>query len=188
MATATQQDIQTAVGALKQGKIIAYPTEAVFGLGCDPQQNDAVGQLIELKNRHPDKGLILVAENFKQLEPYIARVDKSIAAIALKTWPGPVTWLWPVKNDAQVPSLLTGKHQTIAVRVSDHPVVKALCNNFGGAIVSTSANTDGQPPAKTIQQVKKYFPTGIHTLINAELGNLNQPTAIYDLITQAEIR
>lgn len=188
MAAATQQDIQDAVNALKQGQLIAYPTEAVFGLGCDPQQSDAVDKLIKLKKRNPDKGLILIAANYNQLDPYLAVVEDNVAERAFKTWPGPVTWLWPAKQDHSLSPLLSGTHLSLAVRVSSHPVVTKLCSAFNGAIVSTSANTEGQPPAKTAQEVKNYFPSGIHKIIDADLGNLKQPTAIFDLLTQAEIR
>ncbi len=188
MASTAQQDIQQAVNALKQGQLIAYPTEAVFGLGCDPQQAQAVEQLVKLKQRNPDKGLILIASSFKQLKPYIAQVDDCIAAPARQSWPGPVTWLWPVKQNYPFSHLLTGKHATIAVRVSAHPLVKKLCDKFEGAIVSTSANIEGQPPATTAEQVRQYFPKGVDKIIEADTGDLPQPTSIYDLLTQEKLR
>ncbi len=188
MTAYSQQDIQDAVAALQQGLLIAYPTESVFGLGCDPQQPEAVARLIKLKQRDPDKGLILIASDFEQLQPYIGRVDEPAACHAKSFWPGPVTWLWPVRQDAGFSSLLTGKHQTIAVRVSAHPVVVALCDAFKGAIVSTSANTEGKPPAKTVADVQQYFPDQLAKVVNASVGDLLQPTPIYDVITKAEIR
>jgi len=183
-----QQDIQDAVTALQQGLLIGYPTESVFGLGCDPQQPEAVAHLIQLKQRNPDKGLILIASSFEQLLPYIDNVAESVASDAKSSWPGPVTWLWPVRQGGTFSPLLTGKHQTIAVRVSAHPVVVALCNRFKGAIVSTSANTEGKPPAKTVSEVQQYFSGQLAKVINASVGDLLQPTPIYDVMTKAEIR
>jgi len=188
MALELEKDIQDAVTALKEGKLIAYPTESVFGLGCDPTNSNAVKDLIKLKKRNPDKGLILIASSFEQLNPYIDSIDSNKAEDAKSTWPGPVTWLWPIKPNFPFSALLTGKHKTIAVRVSAHPVVVVLCNAFGGAIVSTSANVEGLPPAKTAQQVKQDLPNGLAYIIDASVGDLLQPTPIYDVITRAEIR
>jgi len=188
MALELEKDIQDAVAALKEGKLIAYPTESVFGLGCDPQNTKAVEDLIKLKQRNPEKGLILIASSFEQLIPYIDSIDTVNAQHAKSFWPGAVTWLWPIKPNFSFTTLLTGKHKTIAVRVSAHPVVVALCNSFEGAIVSTSANVEGGIPAKTSQQVLSCFPGKLGKVINANVGDLLQPTPIYDVITKAEIR
>jgi len=188
MALELEKDIQEAVTALKEGKLIAYPTESVFGLGCDPQNTKAVEDLIKLKQRKPEKGLILIASNFEQLNPYIDSIDTVNAQHAKSFWPGAVTWLWPIKSNFSFTTLLTGKHKTIAVRVSNHPVVVALCNAFGGAIVSTSANMEGLPPAKTAQQVNEYLPNGLTYIIDSSVGDLLKPTPIYDVMTRAEIR
>jgi len=183
-----QQDIQAAVKALQQGQLIAYPTESVFGLGCDPQQHDAVEGLIKAKQRNPNKGLILVASSFAQLKPYIAEINEELASRAKKSWPGPVTWVWPVKEDGLISPLLTGQHKSIAVRVTRHPVAAALCEAFQGAIVSTSANLEGKMPAKTAQQVTANFHNQLAVIVQGDVGDLLQPTPIYDVITQAELR
>jgi len=188
VASDLQQDIQEAVTALQQGQLIAYPTESVFGLGCDPQQSDAVERLVKLKKRDADKGLIIIASNFEQLLPYIDTIDESIANHAKSFWPGPVTWLWPVKKSASFSPLLTGKHQTIAVRVTAHPVAVALCDAFQGAVISTSANSEGSKPAKSAKEVQQYFSNQLTKIINADVGELLQPTSIYDVMTKAEIR
>lgn len=188
MATTNQKDIDEAVLALQNGQVIAYPTESVYGLGCDPKQPKAIEKVIHLKQRQPDKGLILIASNFEQLKPYIADIDDEIIARARATWPGPVTWVWPINESSTIYSLLHGRFKSVAVRVSAHPVVVQLCNSFGGAIVSTSANRQGKEPARTAEKVRQYFSTGIAKIINADVGNLSKPTEIYDLITQAKIR
>lgn len=184
------KQIQDAVIALQQGLLIAYPTEAVYGLGCDPQQEQAIENLIKLKKRNPDKGLILIASKFEQLQPYLAELDESLVAHAKETWPGPVTWVWPIKSNLSVSPLLTGKHKSIAVRVTNHPIASALCEAFQGAIVSTSANLEGESPAKDAREVIQYFSELDHLakIVEGDLGDLLQPTPIYDVMTQTEIR
>ena len=185
-----EKQIQDAVVALHKGLLIGYPTEAVYGLGCDPQQPNAIQNLINLKQRNPDKGLILIASKFEQLQPYLADIDETLAIRAKATWPGPVTWVWPIKNNLRVSPLLTGKFQSIAVRVTNHPIASALCEVFQGAIVSTSANLEGQIPAKNAREVTQFFsePDQITKIIDGAVGDLLQPTPIYDVITHKEIR
>lgn len=190
MATDIKIEIQDAVTALQQGQLIAYPTEAVYGLGCDPKQPEAIEHLIKLKKRNPEKGLILIASKFEQLSPYLEEIDELLSSRAKQSWPGAVTWVWPLKKDIDISPLLTGCFQSIAVRVTNHPIAAALCDAFKGAIVSTSANLEGCEPAKNSEQVKQFFPgkDKIAKIINGEVGTLVKPTPIYNVITQEEIR
>jgi len=183
-----QQDVQAAVTALQQGQLIAYPTESVFGLGCDPQQPEAVERLIKIKQRNPDKGLILIASNFLQLMPYLAEINAELANRARRTWPGPVTWVWPVKKEGLTSPLLMGQYQSIAVRVTNHPIAAALCEEFQGAIVSTSANIENEKPAKTAEQVRERFQNKLDVIVGGNIGSLSRPTPIYDVMTQSELR
>ena len=170
-------NIRKAANALSAGGVIAYPTEAVFGLGCDPLNEDAISQLLTLKKRPSHKGLILVASNFSQLEPYLAPIPVTLFDKVMATWPGPTNWLLPA-NPAS-PWLLCGKFQLQAVRISNHPAVQSLCNAFGGAIVSTSANISRRPAAKTNLQVRSYFTNRLDYVLNEKIG---------DQITPCEIR
>lgn len=188
MDAAVTKGLNKAVEALKQGALIAYPTEAVYGVGCDPKQPDALEKLISLKKRDPSKGLILIASSFTQLESYLADIEQQDATYAKKTWPGPVTWVWPVNNIKQIPVLLTGKHQTIAVRVTNHPIASALCQRFQGPIVSTSANVEGGIPARTAQQVTDIFSNKIDVIIDGRVGELDEPTKMYDVLTRKTLR
>lgn len=172
---------EAAVQALARGEVISVPTEAVYGLSVDPRNLEAVQRLLELKHRNPDKGLIIVGSEVSHLEPYLEQLPSSI----LSSWPGPHTWLCPAK--ASVSPLLKGKHQTLAVRVSAHPVMSALCAAFGGALVSTSANTEGLPPALTEQAVRDYFGKEV-LIVPGELGGLDKPTEIRDAMSGKLIR
>lgn len=178
--------IAQAVRALQHGGVIAYPTESVFGLGCDPDNPAAVRRILDLKQRPAEKGLILIAASFPQLEKYLLPLDRDLRQRVFATWPGPYTWLWPVKEG--VSSLLCGRYSTLAVRVSAHPVVKALCEARGGAIVSTSANPAGQTPARSVAEVRQYFNDKLDYIIEAGPGGSARPTEIRDVVTNKLIR
>ena len=166
--------------ALRQGKLIAYPTEAVYGLGCDPLNEAAVMNLLSIKQRPIHKGLILIASDFAQLQAYICPSTAMLERI-LPSWPGPITWIVPAQ--AWVPAYLKGKHHSLAIRVSAHPIVRQLCANYGGAIISSSANISQQAPARSPLAVRKKFPAcNIHILAGAT-GQHKQATPIYDALS-----
>ena len=181
-----QSVIDTAVEAMRNGGIIAYPTEAVFGLGCDPDNHAALTELLLLKQRPASKGLILIAADLSQLEPYIAPVDEAILQRALNTWPGPVTWLFPC--DRNIDPLLKGEFMTIAVRVTAHPVARQLCQTFGKPIVSTSANLSGQPAARTAAEVRAQFADRLAVIVDGQVDLQAQPSEIRDLVSNKVIR
>jgi len=178
--------LKKANATLVKGGIIAYPTEAVFGLGCDPMNAGAIQHLLTLKNRPQSKGLILVAASFEQLEPYIQDLSPPLFDKVMKTWPGPVNWLLPA--NAAAPQYLRGSHRLQAVRVSQNPTIQALCREFGGAIVSTSANITGRPPAKTALQVKLCFNNSIDFVLNGKTGEQQQPCEIRNGLNDTIIR
>ncbi len=148
-------DLKFIITALKRGDVIAYPTEGVFGLGCDPFNEVAVRKLLLIKQRSPAKGLILVADRWDVLAELTAPVDENQLARVLITWPGAVTWVFPASN--AVPAWITGNFNSVALRVSKHPMIKAICEAFGGPIVSTSANPGGEAPARDVATVERYF-------------------------------
>lgn len=170
------------VAALKNKNVIAYPTEAVFGVGCDPDSELAVSRLLELKQRPVDKGLILIAANFEQLKPYIDEEALSAAQreAVFSRWPGPVTFVFPALSST--PRWLTGRFDSLAVRVTDHPLVKALCLEFGKPLVSTSANLSGLPPCRTAQEVLEQFGDAFPVL-RGETGGRQNPSEIRDALT-----
>jgi L-threonylcarbamoyladenylate synthase len=178
-------DITTAAEQLKAGKVIAYPTEAVYGLGCDPLNEQAVMHLLHIKHRPIEKGLILIAASLQQLEPYLLLNDEILARIT-PTWPGAVTWLIPAQ--ASVPVWLTGEHNTLAVRVTAHPIAQQLCACYGGAIVSTSANASTEPALKTAAQVFTAFADSDIFVLDGKVGELAQETAIYDAMSAKRLR
>jgi len=174
------------VKCLKDGEVIAYPTEAVYGLGCDPHSEAAVRKVLALKQRPVEAGLILIADKFERFEPYVAAVPSQLEKRARATWPGPVTWLFP--RGESVPDWLAGSHATIALRVTAHPVCRALCAAFKSAIVSTSANTRQAPPARSAAEVQAYFGSKLCGTLMGELGAQAQPSEIRDLATGRVLR
>ncbi|MFD1800704.1 L-threonylcarbamoyladenylate synthase type 1 TsaC [Mixta tenebrionis] len=175
------------VQQLRQQAVIAYPTEAVFGLGCDPDSETSVMELLAFKQRPVEKGLILIAADYQQLEPYVSDRELSVAQREkmFATWPGPVTWVLPALS--QTPRWLTGRFDTLAVRVSAHPAVQELCRSFGKPLVSTSANLSGQPPCRNVEEVLQQF--GEHfPVLHGETGGRLNPSEIRDVISGDIIR
>lgn len=180
-------NIEQAVEALLQGKIIAYPTEAVWGLGCDPFNEQAVNRLLQIKNRPVEKGLILVAASLAQIHPYLAQeLEDERQGLLTASTEIPTTWLVPIKQDA-IPAWIIGEHPRLAVRISNHPLVKALCQGAAMPIVSTSANPPGLQPAIVRSQVEDYFGDEV-IICDGETGNSKQPSMIKDLLTGVIIR
>lgn len=175
-----------AAAIAQAGGVVAYPTEAVYGLGCDPRNDDAVDKVLRLKQRDPAKGLILIAASFEQLEAYLGNIDAATREKVLATWPGPVTWTLPAKPI--VSTLLRGTHNTLAVRVTAHPLASELCRAFGGALVSTSANQSQQPPARTSNDVLQRFGQALDAVLVGDIGGQLNPTEIRDGQTGALIR
>ncbi|MDH5516513.1 MAG: Sua5/YciO/YrdC/YwlC family protein [Gammaproteobacteria bacterium] len=169
--------------AIKQGELVAYPTEAVFGLGCDPYQHAAVQRLLTLKQRPVEKGLILVASDLQQLDDFIEPLtEQQIQTISRHA---NTSWVVPAKN---APIWLRGKHDTLAIRLSAHPLVRTLCDYLQQPVVSTSANPAGRNPARNSLHCHQYFQHELAIIINSETGSLAQPTEIRNLLTQQIIR
>jgi len=167
----------------QNGGVIAYPTEAVFGLGCDPDNVQAVEKLLAIKTRSKTKGLILLAGNFEQLLPYIDVSQLSQIQIKhiLNRWPNGITQVLPANPN--ISPLLTGQFKNIAVRITDHPDVVALCKHTGKPIVSTSANLSGEQPAKTWQTLDAKLVAMIDYVIKTDTLSYQQPSKIINGIS-----
>ena len=186
--TTPRTNIRDTVAVLRRGGVIAYPTEAVWGLGCDPRDQAATLRLLALKQREVDKGLILVAAAETQLAPFIDMdaLDAAQRAAVRASWPGPHTWIVPASPSA--PRWITGAHAGIAVRVSAHAAVVELCNAFGGALVSTSANRAGLPAVPRLEQLDPRILDGVDLVLAGETGGLERPTGIRDARTGIALR
>ena len=171
---------------LIKGGIIAYPTEAIYGIGCDPWNKLAIDRLLALKHRSWRKGLILIAANYAQLTPFLEPLTPTLETKVLATWPGAVTWLLPAR--ATVPRWLRGQSGQLAVRITAHVQAAQLCQFWGGALVSTSANLSGQAAAKTTLRVRQIFGQQLDYIVPGKVGDLGRPSEIRDALTDKILR
>jgi len=171
--------------ALDRGGVVAYPTEGVFGLGCNPWDPKAVERLWRVKKRCRSKGFILLSHNQQVFEPLLELLPCEIREAINRSWPGPVTWVIPVQG---LPSWLTGGFPGIALRVTDHPVAARLCARWGGALISTSANISGQKPAVYTNGVRIRFGNKVDAILPGNVGSLGRTTPIFDALTGNQLR
>jgi len=171
-----------------QGGVFAYPTEAVFGLGCDPDNDNAIQKLLSIKQRSAEKGLILLAGDYSQLLPYIDEevLPENIRLKYSLDWPVGVTFIYPAKN--KLSTLLTGKFNSIAVRITTQPDVVALCKQVNMPIVSTSANLSGKSPVMLWQDIDPLLVKQLDLVIKGQTLNYSQPSKIIDVLTGNVIR
>ena len=178
-----------AARAVKNGGVIAYPTEAVFGIGCLPEDVRALSRVMEIKKRDPAKGVIVIGGSFAEVAPFLdmALIPKELLTMMRDFWPGPVTCVLPARKG--LPDLLTGGRSTLAVRVSAHPPVADLCRLSGSALVSTSCNVSGKPPLRTAREVRDSFPPDtFDCILDLPCGNNLRPSRIIDGLTGRVLR
>ena len=174
----TAHRIRLAVRCIRRGGVLAYPTEAVYGLGCNPWNEQAVRRLLVIKQRALAKGLILIAATADDLWPFVERLPAERMDSILATWPGPHTWLLPARSTT--PRWLTGCFDTLAVRVTAHPLAAALCRAYGGAIVSTSANRAARAPARDSLRVRLALGNRLDYILVGPCGGADRPSQIRD--------
>lgn len=174
--------IARAARVIRQGGIVAYPTESVFGLGCDPRNRRAVQRLLHIKRRSAGKGLILIAATPAQLRRFVTALPPRVTA----TWPGPYTWLVPAS--ARAPAWVRGRHARIAVRVTAHPLAARLCRRAGMAIVSTSANRSGEQPARRYRDAVRRLGKCVDYVLPGRVGRQARPTQIADAVSGKIVR
>jgi L-threonylcarbamoyladenylate synthase len=175
--------IAKAADVLLAGGIIAYPTEGVYGLGCIPDDDGAVADVLVLKRRDPGKGLILIASQRKQLADWIG-IDAG--QLPDPDPEQPTTWIAPATS--RVSPLVRGDHPGIAVRLTTNPTAAALCDAVDSPIVSTSANVAGQPVARNRYVLRRRFGSRVDYIVTGECGPAAGPSEIRDLATGRVLR
>ncbi|WP_281647341.1 L-threonylcarbamoyladenylate synthase [Parendozoicomonas sp. Alg238-R29] len=181
------ENTKTAAAVINNGGVVAYPTEAVWGLGCDPWNQKAVEKILTIKRRPVEKGLILVAANQEQIAPLLEGLSDEKKKLLGESWPGPVTWLIPDVNQ-WVPEWVRGQHRSVAVRVSAHPLVQQLCIDWSKPLVSTSANRAGEDALKEQADVVALFESEVDMVVEGVVGNSTSPSRICDLETGQILR
>lgn len=185
--------VTEAADLLRQGKVLAYPTEAVWGLGCDPYNETAFAEILRLKQRPIEKGVILLAASISQVENLLQDLSEETQQKIIDSWTHTqaseraTTWLLPANKT--IPTWIKGQHPLVAVRVTSHPLCVALCNAFHGFIVSTSANPAGLEAARTMQEAHQYFQhENSLNYLNGDLGLSQRPSRIINALTGEVIR
>jgi len=182
-----QWKIRQAALQLLDGKVLAYPAEAIWMLGCDPENEAATHRLLEIKRQPVDKGLVIVAATVSQIEHLLEGLTRKQRKQLIASWPGPTTWLIPDIDD-QVPSWIKGRNESVAVRVTAHSTVAALCEAFGGPLVSAAANRNNQPPVRNALQIVKHLGKDIDGILHGSLGDQKSPSTIIDALTCKVLR
>lgn len=189
-----------------QGNLLAYPTEAVWGIGCDPFNEAAVLQILAIKNRPIEKGMIVIAPTIDSIQAFFSCLSVKQKQVILTSWQPSLqdyqrlqnqatTWLFPIPNDLAIPipKWVTGGRDSLAIRVIAQPSISRLCqqlispNNPYGFLISTSCNPSGKPPAKDFTQAYAYFADSVGYLVDETL-HFTQPSQIKDAITGELVR
>ena len=160
---------------LRRGGLIAYPTEYCYGLGCDPDNRRAVLRILKLKQRPQRKGLILIASSYCQVARYLQPLTPEQQQRLKDAGAQAITYLMPAKPSC--PRWLRGAHDTLAVRLTAHPIARQLCSSTNSALVSTSANRSGQRPARTYAQCRRLFGSNVWVL-PGRVGKYRKPSTI----------
>ncbi|MFT5573082.1 MAG: L-threonylcarbamoyladenylate synthase [Cryomorphaceae bacterium] len=180
------QVISQAAKVMRAGGVIAYPTEYCFGLGCDPRNEQAIARLLKIKNRQAEQGLILIAADIEQVCEYVDLASSPLREQIKRSWPGPNTWTLAALES--VSQAVSGKHTTVAMRISGHSLSRQLCEAFGGAIVSTSANRHGQDALLQANEVAKEMSVELDYIIAAPVGGAPSASTIRDGLTGQVLR
>jgi L-threonylcarbamoyladenylate synthase len=181
----TPWQLRRAIRIVQRGGIIAYPTEAVFGLGCDPLDFTAVQTICRLKNRSLSKGLILIASDIDQVRPYVSATRAQLGKLMTKSRT-PTTWIMPAHPNC--PAWLTGKYQGIAIRITEHPIARQLCAQLGHPLVSTSANISHHPAARKALDVQRIFRESVDMIVHADTGGRRRASVIRDVLSDKVLR
>ncbi|ODN43011.1 L-threonylcarbamoyladenylate synthase [Piscirickettsia litoralis] len=179
-------DIAKAARCIQQGGIIALPTEGVIGLSCDPNNESAIKRLLDIKQRPAHKGLILVAADLSQLQPFIQRLSAELLdkLTAIRSYP--TTWIAPAQKN--ISKLITGDFNSVAIRLTTHPLVKELCQQCDHALISTSANISNQPSRRDLSTLDPNLVHQLDYLLAGTVGPHQGPSEIRDLLTDTVLR
>jgi len=175
-----------AADILRNGGVIAYPTESCYGLGCDPRNHSAVRRILNIKRRNKRKGLILIADRWEKFHRFLVPAPQECIDEVFDSWPGPYTWLLPAKPG--VSRWIRGDHDSIAVRITNHFYARALCRAVGMAIVSTSANRSRRSILRSAIGVHSAFGDEIDCIMEGSVGFARSPTTIRDGATGEFVR
>lgn len=178
--------IEEIANLVRDGGVIAYPTEAVFGLGCNPDNEEAIQRILSLKQRAIKKGLIIISSRLAFVEKYLQPITQEDRDLLSSVTDQPTSWLVPAKENTS--KLLRGQFSSLAIRITLHPATYDLCEALQHPLVSTSANPKGHIPASSVEEVRNYFGDDLDGIWDAPLGNAAKPSQLIDLHTKQILR
>ncbi|HNR67177.1 MAG TPA: L-threonylcarbamoyladenylate synthase [bacterium] len=149
---------------LKKGGVIGYPTDTVYGIGCNAFDHKAVNRIYDLKNRDHSKAMILIAADLIQIQDLVKEIPESAQILAENFWPGPLTIVFELSE--KFTALTVGNRNTVAIRIPDSLISLSLLKSCGFPIVSTSANRSGQPESVIAEQVLETFGSELDLIID----------------------
>ncbi len=173
-----RRHISRAVEILRDGGVIVYPTDTVYGLGCDITSKHAVERIIRIKGRDPKKPMSFVCSDLTHISRY-ARVSNFAYRILKRFLPGPYTFV--LESSREVPKMLLTKQRTVGIRIPDHPVCLALVAELGNPILSTSANPSGDEPLNIPLEIREVLGSQVDLIL--ECGVLPRvPSTVVSLV------
>ena len=181
---ASDFSIRHAAHIIRQGGVIAYPTDTIYGLGCDPYNLQAIELINTIKQRPLDKQFILLAAHIDQIKPLTQLDEEQEKIITQKT--EPTSWI--VSANKNTPPWLVDENNTVTIRISNHPNIKRLCEALGHAIISTSANVSGKTPARNTLDLHKYFHSCVDKILASDKKQMGKPSKIIRLCDNETIR
>jgi L-threonylcarbamoyladenylate synthase len=171
----TAEGIAAAAAAIRAGKVVAYPTETVYGLAVDPFLETAIERLFEAKARDRGKPVLLIVADLDQLARVTTGLSEKARTYARAFWPGPLSLLLP--KAPALPDALTAGSDKVCVRCPAHETARRLCQAVGGAITSSSANWSGQPPVLTLAELDL---PGVTLAIDGGALAPSAPSTVFD--------
>lgn len=181
----SDSDIDSAVVVLQRGGVVAHACEGVWGLACDPFNEQAVRRVLAIKKRPIEKGLILIGSSVRDFEAELSSLNPQQHERIVSSWPGPETW---IVTSTRFPRWITGGRTSVAVRVPGIEQARTLAESFGGTLVSTSANVAGQEPATTEQEVEDSLGRDVNFVLQGSVSGRYGPSRIRDAVTGEVIR
>jgi L-threonylcarbamoyladenylate synthase len=177
----TDPRISDAVEILRKGGTVVYPTETVYGIGCDPINRSACERIQQMKKRVNYKTLLLISCDIEQVEKTLGKLNETGSRLAQVFWPGPLTMV--IRPEKEMPDYLYGISSGIAVRVTSHPIASELAREFGAPIISTSANLTGDPPIVTYEDALELFGSEADIILKNPEPLHGKPSTVVDVTT-----
>jgi L-threonylcarbamoyladenylate synthase len=171
--------------AVSKGAVFGYPTDTIWGFGCHPLIASSVARILRIKDRSPDKGLILLSSKVEYCLNYVA-LDSGQLEPLLRATDHPTTWLVPASMDC--PAWIRGNYPTVAIRITSHPLLEFLCDRLQAPIVSTSANRSGKATVRNSVQMHKQFGAELDFIVSGFATGSNRPSEIKSLLDRTTIR